>query len=102
MQHLPDRAAVAQWLRRPRNRVLVGVLALLVAVRIALPYVLRPIIVEQADKALVGRIALRDLSLSLIRGGVTLRGLEVYPEELPPEGTPVEPKKPLFSADKLW
>jgi hypothetical protein len=103
---LPDRAAVALWLRRPRNRVLVGVLALLVAVRIALPYVLRPIIVDQADKALVGRIALADLDLSLIRGGVTLHGLEVYPEELPPPGTPVdpkaEPKKPLFSAGRLW
>ena len=103
---LPDRAAVALWLRRPRNRVLLGVLALLVAVRIALPYVLRPIIVDQADKALVGRIALADLDLSLIRGGVTLHGLEVYPDELPPPGTPVDPaaeaKKPLFSAGRLW
>jgi hypothetical protein len=100
---LPDRAAIEQWLRRPRSRVLLGVLALLVAVRIALPYVLRPIIVAQADKALVGRIALADLDLSLIRGGVTLHGLEVYADELPPPGTPVDPaKKPLFSAGRLW
>ena len=102
---LPDRAAVALWLRRPRNRVLLGVLALLVAVRIALPYVLRPIIVAQADEALVGRIALADLDLSLIRGGVTLRGLEVYPTSCRRPGrrsTRAEAKKPLFSAGRLW
>jgi len=99
---LPDRVAVAQWLRRPRSRVLLGVLAFLVVVRIALPYVLRPIIVDQADKALVGRIALADLDLSLIRGGVTLHGLEVYPEELPPPGSTEPPKKPLFEAGRLW
>ena len=99
---LPDRAAVVQWLRRPRSRVLLAVLAFLLAVRIALPYVLRPIIVDQADKALVGRIALKDLDLSLIRGGVTLHGLEVYPEELPPPGSPDASKKPLFEAGRLW
>jgi hypothetical protein len=103
---LPDRAAVALWLRRPRNRFLLGVFALLVAVRIALPYVLRPIIVAQTDKALVGRIALADLDLSLIRGGVTLHGLEVYAEELPPPGTPVDPahqaaRRPAVNADQL-
>jgi hypothetical protein len=99
---LPDRAALLRALRVRRNQVLLAVFALLVIVRIALPYVLRPIIVEQADKALVGRIALRDLDLSLIRGGVTLRGLEVYPDELPPPGAPVEPKPPLFAAERLW
>src|SRR5262245_51568876 len=99
---LPDREAVVQWLRRPRSRVLLAVLGLLVVVRIALPYVLRPIIVDQADKALVGRIVLKDLDLSLIRGGVTLHGLEVYPDELPPPGSPPPTKPPLFEAGRLW
>src|SRR5882672_6581491 len=99
---LPDRAAVLAALRVRRNQVLLAVLALLLAVRIALPYVLRPIIVEQTDKALVGRIVLRGLDLSLIRGGVTLHGFEVYADELPPPGSPAEQKPPLFAAEKLW
>jgi Domain of Unknown Function (DUF748) len=101
---LPDRAALLRALHVRRNQVLLALFVLLVAVRIALPYVLRPIIVEQTDKALVGRIALRDLDLSLIRGGVTLHGLEVYPDELPPPGAPVaaKPKPPLFAAERLW
>ncbi|MGH9888763.1 MAG: hypothetical protein ACREBE_24740, partial [bacterium] len=77
------RENLARALRRPRNRVLLGIFALLVVVRIALPYVLRSVIVSQADAALVGRIALADIDLSLIRGGVTLRGLAVYAEEAP-------------------
>ena len=100
---LPDRAALLRALRVRRNQILLAVLALGVVVRIALPYVLRPIIVAEADKALVGRIALRDLDLSLIRGGVTLRGFEVYSDELPPPGAPpTEPKPPLFAAERLW
>ena len=99
---LPDREALLRALRVRRSQILLGVFALLVVVRIALPYVLRPIIVQQADDALIGRIALRDLDLSLIRGGVTLHGLEVYSDELPPGPTPAEPKPPLFAAERLW
>lgn len=99
---LPDRAALLAALRVRRNQVLLAVAALLLAVRVALPHVLRPIIVEQADAALVGRIALRDLDLSLIRGGVTLHGFEVYADELPPPTSPVEQKPPLFAAERLW
>jgi hypothetical protein len=99
---LPDRAALIAALRVRRNQVLLALFVLLLAVRIALPYVLRPIIVSQADAALVGRIALRDLDLSLIRGGVTLHGFEVYADELPPGPGPVEPKPPLFATERLW
>jgi hypothetical protein len=100
---LPDRAALVAALRVRRNQVLLALLVLLVAVRIALPYVLRPIIVKQADEALVGRIALRDLDLSILRGGVTLYGFEVYTDELPPPGSPpAEPKPPLFATERLW
>jgi len=100
---LPDRAAIARALRRRRTQIWLALLVLLVAIRIALPYALRPIIVKQADEALVGRIALRDMDLSLLRGGVTLHGFEVYADELPPPGAPpAEPKPPLFAADRLW
>ena len=102
----PVGSAIARALRRPRNRVLLGLLVLGVCVRIALPHLLRPLIVSQADAALVGRIALADLDLSLIRGGVTLHGLEVHVDELPPpvpEGAPApEAKPPLFEAKRLW
>lgn len=93
---LPDRESLSRALRRTRNRVLLGIVALLVGVRVALPYVLRSVIVSQTDAALVGRIALADLDLSLIRGGVTLKGLEVYAEEAPSTAPA------LFEAKQLW
>jgi hypothetical protein len=99
-------------LRRPRYQILLGLLLLAVGVRIALPYLLRPQLVSRADAALVGRIALADLDLSLIRGGVTLHGVEVYADELPANeahqaadagAAPAEePKPPLFAAKTLW
>ena len=49
---------------------------------------------------------LADLDLSLLRGGVTLHGLEVHVDELPPpaaEGGPApEAKPPLFAARRVW
>jgi len=70
------------WGRR-RNRWLLALLVLLVVVRIALPYVVRRVAVDQADKALVGRIELDDVDLFLVRGGVTLKGLRVFADEKP-------------------
>src|SRR5437868_5094888 len=102
----PDRESLARVMRRRRNQVLFGIVAVALLVRIALPYALRPLIVSRADAALVGHIALEDLDLSLIRGGVTLHGLAVYATELPPplpDGTPgPEPAPPLFEARRLW
>jgi uncharacterized protein involved in outer membrane biogenesis len=54
------------------------------------------VIVSQADEALVGRVALADLDLSLIRGGVTLHGLEVYAEDAPSTAPAI------FEAKQLW
>jgi hypothetical protein len=93
---VPDWKALARTLARPRYRILLGVALFFLVVRIALPYALRPIVVLQADAALTGRIALADLDLSLIRGGVTLRGLEVHADELPAASPP------LFDAQRLW
>ena len=79
-----DRESLVRVMRQRRVQVLLAVVVLLAIVRVALPYVLRSVIVSQADEALIGRIALADLDLSLIRGGVTLHGLEVYAEDAPP------------------
>lgn len=83
-----------------RNRVLLAIVLLLVVLRIALPYVLRPLIVSQADEALIGRVELADLDLSLIRGGVTLHGLELHTNERPEPGAAEPP--PIFEAKQLW
>jgi hypothetical protein len=93
---LPDRETLTRVLARRRNQVLLGVLLLLVIVRIALPYVLRSVIVSQADAALIGRVELADVDLSLIRGGVALEGLSVHVDERPS----TEPA--LFEAKRLW
>jgi hypothetical protein len=93
---LPDRAELLRLLRPRRNRILLAVFALLLIVRIALPYVLRSVIVSQADEALVGRVELEDVDLSLIRGGVALNGFSVHVDERPS----AEPA--LFECKRLW
>ncbi len=92
----PDRESLLFALHLRRNQILLGLFAFLVLVRIALPYVLRSVIVSQADAALVGRVELADVDLSLIRGGLTLHGLSVHVDERPS----TEP--PLFEAKRLW
>ena len=75
------------WARpfaRRRNRVLLVVLAAVLGTRIALPHVIRRVAVDQADKALVGRIELDDVDLSLLTGGITLHGLRVFANEAAP------------------
>ncbi len=92
--------------RHPRRRLLLGLLAFVVTVRVALPYILRPVIVSQANAALIGRIELANLDLSLLRGGLTLHGLEVHAHERPPEPaageTPAQTEPPIFDANRLW
>ncbi|HTF35981.1 MAG TPA: DUF748 domain-containing protein [Myxococcota bacterium] len=114
-----DLATLQRALRRRRNLILLGVLVLLVAVRIALPFILRREIVSQADQALTGHLELDDLDLSLFRGGVTLHGLRLYAEKRPsppptghesgppekPEAKPaleVSERAPVFSVSRLW
>jgi len=92
----PGGARLAQLFASRRRRVLVAIAALALVVRAVLPSVLRPLIVSQADEALVGHIELADLDLSLLRGGVTLHGFSVHTDERP-AAAPA-----LFEADRLW
>lgn len=89
------RGRLARLLASRRNRILLGAGVLLVIVRIALPEVLRPILVTRADEALEGRIELEDLDLALLRGGVTLHGFSVHSDERPSEAPA------LFEAERL-
>jgi hypothetical protein len=72
---------------RRRNRWLLALLTVVIAVRVALPYVVRRVAVSQADAALVGRIELDDVDLSLLTGGITLHGLRVFATEAAPAGS---------------
>ncbi|HKE10581.1 MAG TPA: DUF748 domain-containing protein, partial [Myxococcota bacterium] len=121
MRRMPrlDLATLKQALSRRRNLLLLGILVLLLAARIALPYVLRREIVSRADQALTGQIELDNLDLSLWKGGVTLHGLRVYAQKRPPQPAPghessatakpgghpegaVSLRAPVFSVSRLW
>lgn len=91
----PDPGRLTRWLASPRNRMLLAVAVVLAIVRIALPELLRPILVARADQALIGRIELEDLDLALFSGGVTLHGFSVHSDERPSQAPAV------FEADRL-
>jgi len=114
-----DLATLQQTLRRRRTLVILGAFLFLVAVRIALPFILRREIVSLADQALTGHVELDDLDLSLYRGGLTLHGLRLYAEKRPstPPGAhesvsaekavakpvmSVSEHAPVLSVSRLW
>lgn len=92
----PESGFFSRLVRARRNRILIGLTALLIVGRVLLPYALRPILVARVDEALVGHIELADLDLSLLRGGVTLHDFSVHVDERP-TGAPA-----LFEARRLW
>lgn len=104
-------ALLGRLFARRRNRILLALLLLVIAVRVALPYVIRRVAVSQADEALVGRIELDDVDLSLLTGGITLHGLRVFANEAPqgaPQGAPATAGEgtpgwaPVVSATRLY
>jgi uncharacterized protein involved in outer membrane biogenesis len=106
--HGVDREWVARLLGGRWRRVLLSLALFAALVRIALPYILVPLLVSQADAALVGWVELGSLDLSLIRGGVTLHDLAVHLGERPAAspGAAASPAgattPPLFEAKRLW
>jgi len=98
--------------------VLLGLLGLVVVVRMALPAVLRRVVVSQADQAMIGRVEIDDVDLALLTGAFTLHGLRVFSAEAPlpaepapvPSASPATPPEagagapgsaPVFSAQRL-
>ena len=79
-----DTSVWRRLLGRRRSRVLLGLVVLGLAIRIALPAIIRRVVVEQADLALLGRIELDDVDLALLTGGFTLHGLRVFATEAAP------------------
>lgn len=91
---------ITRWtapLRRPRFWLVV--LAIVVVVRIALPYVLRPVIASQASKALSARVTVGDVDLALLRGGVALEDVAVRtgPEPAPEASEPPADEAPIIA-----
>ncbi len=86
-------------LGRPRFWLIL--LALVVVIRIALPYVLRPIIESQASTALSARVSVGDVDLALLRGGVALEDVAVRtgpaPEPAPEAAEPLPDETPIVA-----
>jgi len=70
-------------------RIALGLLALAVAVRVALPPVLRRVIVSQANAALAGRLEVGDVDLWLVLGGAALTDVALRAENAPPTDPPL-------------
>src|SRR5256712_11046939 len=79
----------SSWLARRRVRIALGLLALAVAVRVALPPVLRRVIVSQANAALAGRLEVGDVDLWLVLGGAALTDVALRAENTPPTEPPL-------------
>jgi len=59
------------------------VLVVLVIVRVALPEVLRRVLISQASQALRARVEVGDVDLSLLRGGVALEDVAIWESPTP-------------------
>jgi len=70
-------------------RIALGLLALAVAVRVALPPVLRRVIVSQANAALAGRLEVGDVDLWLVLGGAALTDVALRAENTAPTDPPL-------------
>ena len=77
------------WIGRHRRRILITVGALVLVVRIALPYVLRRVIESQANATIAGQLTVGDVDLYLTWGGVALEDVALRMENAAPEEPPV-------------
>src|SRR5262245_49485627 len=88
----PDTAPPAAETKRPwwrRRRVWLAIVVVLaVAIRIALPYVLRSQIEKQANAALVGHVTVGDVDLWVLRGAVDVRAVALRGENAPADDPP--------------
>ena len=83
------RGGWSSWLARRRVRIALVLLALAVAVRGALPPVLRRVIVSQGNAALAGRLEVGDVDLWLLLGGAALKDVALRAERAGPTDPPL-------------
>jgi hypothetical protein len=73
-----DRARA--WVRR--HPYVTTIAALTVAVRIAMPYVLRPVLESQISAQLNGRVEIEDVDLALLRGLAVVEGVRIFADDV--------------------
>jgi hypothetical protein len=88
-------AAVHRW-----RRWLIAV-AIVACIRALLPLALQHVIASQASKALHARVEVGDVDLALLRGGVALKEVAVFPANAAPESRPLIAWK-RFSVELRW
>src|SRR5438046_1291511 len=82
---MADLVPPAFWRRR---RVLLA-LAVLLALRAALPVVVRRQLVSRASEALHARVDVGDVDLALLRGGIALKDVAIRPAGAAPDAPPL-------------
>ena len=75
--------------------------AIVACVRALLPLVLQRVIASQASKALHARVEVGDVDLALLRGGVALKEVAVFPANAAPDSRPLIAWK-QFSVELRW
>ncbi len=81
-----------------RHRLALG-LGILVLLRAALPWVLRPLLERQASQAINAQVTIGDVDLALYRAGIALDDVAVRPASWTPGSSPDEP--PLIAWRRL-
>jgi len=87
------------WWRRRRWIVLASLVLLLVAIRVALPHVLRRVIESQASSFLAGTVTVADVDLSLLQGAVAVHGFELIGDAAPVASADAAAPAPTVSTD---
>src|SRR5438132_7441934 len=90
------RGGWSSWLARRRVRIALVLLALAVAVGVALPPVLRAVIVSQGNAALAGRLTVGDVDLWLLLGGAALKDVALRAERAGPTDPPLVAFRRLY------
>jgi len=104
MEKSSEESGARAWVDRGRSLVrrhpyLTALIFVIVAVRIALPYVLRPVLEDQISAFLNGRIEIENVDLSLLRGEAVVEGVRIV-ETDNPDDSPVSFAKLL--ANVRW
>lgn len=86
---MASRLAWPARLRPWRRWIVIG--GLLLAVRVALPFALRPLLAAQASKALAARVEIGAVDLDLYRCGIALRNVAIHAAAGPRSGADEQP-----------
>ncbi len=81
--------SVPPWYRRRRYVVAVALVVVAIALRVALPSILRWQIEKQASAAIAGQLTVGDVDLWILAGGVALKDVALRAESAAADTPPV-------------